>query len=223
MDAVLELKGVSKRDKTGRSILHGLDLMVKRTERICIHGDRDELAALARVIGGIDRPEAGEVYLLGQQLNEMDDRTLATLRGEHIGYVSRDPGLWAELTVLENTAMPLTAAGVHRYDRADAAFAALETVGMEYAAHVYPKSLSLCELRLAALARALVRAPALLVLEDALAGLDRQEADRFADAVERRWAKDGFGLLYLAGDTNKTIRTDKTLALLYGRLQGDGI
>ena len=223
MDTVLELKGISKRDGAGRSVLHGLNFMVKRTERVCVQGDRDELTALARVIGGIDRPETGEVYLLGLRLNEMDDGTIAAFRGEHIGHASCDPGLWSELTVLENTAMPLTVAGVYRRERVEAAFAALEAVGMAYAAHVYSKSLSLCELRLTALARALVHAPELLVLEDALAGLDQRETDRFVDTLERRWISDGFALLYLTGDANKKIHTDKTLALMYGQFQGAGI
>lgn len=221
MDTVLELKNIWKRDRTGRSVLRGGGLLLNRGERVCVLCEAAAGARLAALAAGLERPDSGEALVLGRELAALLPEAAAEFRGANIGRLSGEPYFWRGLTVLENTAMPLTVRGIP--DRERTALAVLETAGVAYAARNYPGSLSPGELRLAALARALVRHPALLILEDADAGLDRRETARFRETLERMWAADRFAVLSVTSRGIDPIPADRTLYLAYGHLGGEAI
>ncbi len=221
MEAVLELKNVTCRDRSGRTVLRRIDMELGRGERLRVLGGRGELAALAMVAGGVYGPDSGEALILGRRVYEMEAWEAAAYRSGSVGYASGAPGFWRGLTVLENAAMPLTVRGASRREREAAAWEALETVGMGYAAHVYPKSLTVCELRLAALARAAVSEPPLLVLEDVLEGLDYLEADRTAKAIQSVWEAGQSALLILAERDEGLVAADRTVSIAFGSIGGE--
>ncbi len=195
MEPVLTMKNISAYGPDGRALVPPTDLTVLPGERVRVVTERPRFEALARIIGGLRPPDSGEVCLAGGA-----------------GYVSPEPGFWEELTVLDNVGLPLLAAGVPKRERRDAALAELTSVGLGYAAHTYPRGLGLCERRLAALARALVMRPALLILADPTSMLDEKETARFSGALAGRWEAAGLTVLYRAG-SGQLIPADRTIDL----------
>ena len=209
MESVLTLRNITAYDKNGRELLPPTDMTVFPGERIRVIAERPRFEALAHISGGLIDPDNGEIELLGQSLWEWHPLE----RAAHIGYMSPDPGFWDDMTILNNTALPLIAAGIPRREREDIALAMLENMGIGYAAHTYPKSLSLGEQRLAALARALVRGPELLILTDPISRLDEKEAARFMNVLAGRWEAARFAVLYCTWNGCEIIPTDKTIDL----------
>ena len=191
MEPILTLQNISAYDGMGRALLPPMDLTIFPGERVRVITERPRFEALAEIIGGLREPDSGEATLDGQ-----------------VGYMAPEPGFWKGMTVLDNTALPLLATGIPRRERRDAAMDALESVGLGYAAHTYPKSLSLGEQRLAALVRALVKKPALLILTEPTSMLDEKETERFVDALTDRWEKDGSAVLFCGSGI---IPADKTI------------
>ncbi len=189
----MTLQGISAYGPDGRALVPPTELTVQPGERVRIIMEPTRFEALARIVGGLTEPDNGEVILNGT-----------------VGYMSPDAGFWEDMTVLDNTALPLTSAGVSRYERRDAAFDVLDSLGIGYAAHIYPQSLGLCERRLAALARALVKAPTILLLADPASMLDERETGRLVSAVMARWEADKFAVLYCGSEI---IPADQTIVL----------
>ena len=160
------------------------------------------LAALSSPLGHYELPMYMPLFIFA-----VTGSGEAALDGQ-VGYMASEPGFWKSMTVLDNVGLPLMADGVTKWERRDAAMDALESVGLDYAAHTYPKSLSLGEQRLAALARALVKKPALLILTEPTSMLDEKETERFVDALTDRWKKDGSAVLFCG---NGIIPADKTI------------
>ncbi len=196
MEPVLTLQNISAYDAAGRALVPPVSLAVLPGERVRVIAERPRFEALARVVGGLTDPDSGEA-----------------VRNGPVGAMFPEPDFWDELSVLDNAAIPLTVAGISVRERRDAALEALESVGLGYAAHTYPRSLSLCEKRLAALARALVGRPALLLLAEPTSMLDEKETLRFLSALTARWAADRFAVIY-SGPA--ILPPDKTLRLQEG-------
>ena len=206
MEPILTLKNVSDYGPDGRALVPATDFVVMPGERVRVLTERPRFEALAQIIGGLASPDSGEVDLLGQPLHDWPPLD----RAAHIGYMPPDPGFWEDMTVLDNTALPLMAAGVPKWERRDAAMDTLESLGIGYAAHTFPRSLGLCEQRLAALGRALVTGPTLLILADPTSMLDEKEAGRCVSALMTRWEADKFAVLYCG---REIIPADHTIAL----------
>ncbi len=196
MGPVLTLQNVSAYDANGRALVPPVSLAVLPGERVHVLAERPRFDALARIVGGLADPDSGEAAVCGP-----------------VGHMSPEADFWEDLTVLDNAALPLTVAGVSKRERRDAALAALESVGLGYAAHTYPKSLGLCEQRLAALARALVGKPALLLLAEPVSMLDEKETARFISALTERRTADRFAVIYSGPEI---LPPDRTLRLQEG-------
>ena len=196
MEPILTLQNISAYDGTGRALLPPMDLTIFPGERVRVLTERPRFEALAEIAGGLREPDSGEAAMDGP-----------------VGYMAPEPGFWKSMTVLDNVGLPLMADGVTKWERRDAAMDALESVGLAYAAHTYPKSLSLGEQRLAALAQALVKKPALLILTEPASMLDEKETARFSSALAGRWEAAGLAVLYRAGSGREPIPADRTIDL----------
>ena len=217
MEAVLELRGVVKLAERGNPVLRRGDLTMDEGERICISGlSADERAALARLIGGLTDPDEGTITVLGHELRSLSDRERAALRNRHIGYASHAPGFWRDMTVLQNIVTPLSLRGVPRTGQRERGLTVLESFGLAYAAFAYPRGLSPYETRIAALARAVITEPALLILDDVFTGLDEKETDKLADALNSLDRK--MSILALSGSAVGALSACSTIQTEYGRI-----
>lgn len=222
MDEAIRIVDAAVYSGYGRALLDGVSLTVCKGECVrVLCAEPESRQTLARLIGGMERPSTGQVYVLGHAICEMTEQEAAAFRNKHIGYVSSARDFWQELTVLENVALPLAVRGVSFEVREAAALNALAAASIGYAAHVYPRSMTIGEQRLAALARALVTQPEILLLDDALTGLETDYAQRFATVLQICWEDRHFTLLSFTGDINHEIHTTKTVFLERGKIKGE--
>lgn len=217
MEKALELSCVVKLDELGNAVLRRVDLIMDEGERICISGlSADERAALAQLIGGLTDPDDGSVTVLGHELRSLSDWERAALRNRQLGYASHAPGFWRDMTVLQNIVMPLSLRGLPRTEQRERGLTVLEGLGLSYAAFAYPRGLSPYETRIAALARAVITAPELLILDDVFTGLDEKETDKLADALNSLDRKTG--ILALSGSAAGALSACSTIHIEYGRI-----
>jgi len=220
MREVIRLGNVVRLNADGHRALGGVSLCVHKGERVRILGAPGSgKTALARVIAGTERPHSGGVHVMGEPVYDMTEDKAAVFRNRHIGYIPRVPAFWDGLTVLDNVTMPLSIRGVSASRRAKAGKEHLGTLGLLYAAHASPMRLLPYELRLAAIARALVTQPEILLLDEILAGLNAKEASKLADTLQVLWKFGGYTLLSLTADAGDAIQADRTITLDHGKNQ----
>ena len=167
--AVLRLSGLRKSYNEGlpneAEVLHGLDLLLERKDFAALIGPSGSgKSTLLNLIGLLDQPSAGELYLLGEPTRTMDDAGRTRLRGESIGFVFQFHHLIQAFSALDNVLMPL----MLRHGRpspgaVDRARGLLAAVGLEKYAQTRPNQLSGGQQQRVAIARALVTEPALLL------------------------------------------------------------
>jgi putative ABC transport system ATP-binding protein len=191
------------------NILRGLDLRVRRGEAAGLVGPSGSgKTSLLMLLAGLERPSGGALHVAGQDLAAMGEDALARFRREHIGIVFQAFHLVPTMTALENVAVPLEFAG--RADAFARAEASLRGVGLGHRLGHYPGQLSGGEQQRAALARAVVAEPPLLLADEPTGNLDRGTGAQVMDLI--------FGLRERLGTTLLLITHDPALAERCGRV-----
>ena len=140
---------------------------------------------LLNMIAAIDRPTAGELLVLGQNIFKFSDSQSAKWRNEHIGYVFQTFNLIPVLTAFENVEMPLLLTKLNTQQRKDHVMTALKLVGLEDRVHHLPKQLSGGQEQRVAIARAIVSDPTLLLADEPTGDLDSQSATDVLEILKR--------------------------------------
>jgi heme ABC exporter ATP-binding subunit CcmA len=190
-------------------VLRGIDLEVRRGDVLVVVGPNGAgKTTLLRVLAGLARPSAGEVRVLGRKL----ERTAPEAR-RPIGFVSHQSLLYDDLTLAENVAFAARLYGMAR-PRA-AAMHALQSVELAERAHQRPRELSRGLLQRAAVARALVHDPLLLLLDEPFTGLDVPAAERLRELLVERQRR-GLGLLLVTHHLEEAWDLATRVAVLSG-------
>lgn len=185
--ALLEARGL-RRSFGGLRVLRGIDLVVRPGEAVVVAGPNGAgKTTLLRLLAGLMRPEAGDVRVLGRPVRGDD----ASGRRE-LGFVSHQSLLYDDLTLAQNLAFVARLYGLER--PADVARAALETAGLESRADESPRRLSRGMAQRAAIARALLHAPRVLLLDEPFTALDAAWAERLRADLAARLAE-GLGMV----------------------------
>ncbi|VAW97035.1 Lipoprotein-releasing system ATP-binding protein LolD [hydrothermal vent metagenome] len=177
---IIECQNLTKTYKEGPvpvEVLKGISLSVAEGEQIAIVGASGSgKSTLLHLLGGLDVPTAGDIYVDGLNMGELDDNARGSLRNRTLGFVYQFHHLLMEFTALENVAMPLLVRGDAVASAKQAAFEILEKVGLKHRIEHKPAELSGGERQRAAIARALVSHPKCVMADEPTGNLDHKTA-----------------------------------------------
>jgi len=187
--AAMRAEGLKKVFRSGASelvLFDNLSFEVKPGEMLAIVGESGTgKSSLLHILGTLDRPSAGDVYCAQLRLSTLSENAAADFRNREIGFVWQFHYLLPEFTALENVAMPLLMRGAPKSQAEQEASAWLKEVGLEARAHHRAGELSGGEQQRAALARALITKPKLLLADEPTGDLDSHTADSVFELIAR--------------------------------------
>jgi lipoprotein-releasing system ATP-binding protein len=220
--AVLSARGVQRSFREGSStleVLCGVELEVQRGERLAIIGASGSgKTTLLQILGGLDRPDGGQVLVGGQDLHAISERERGALRNRSIGFIYQFHHLLPEFSALENVAMPLLVRRESVSSAAAQARALLSRVGLAQRLNHKPYQLSGGERQRTAVARALVTTPQLVLADEPTGNLDGANAAQVFALMLELNRELGTSLVVVTHDPRLAARMDRVLELDGGRL-----
>ena len=176
-------------------------------------------STLLHLCGAMDQPTAGTVRLEGVALGDLDDDGLTRIRRDRVGFVFQFFNLLPTLTVLENVALPVLLAGGRSAVVEPAARTLLDRVGLGSRAHHYPRQLSGGEMQRAAVARALIHRPALLIADEPTGNLDSENGRLVLDLLAGLNRDLGVTLLLATHDRDIATAASRVVRMRDGRIE----
>jgi putative ABC transport system ATP-binding protein len=200
--------------------LRGVDLTVARGEFVALVGPSGSgKSTVLNLIGGLDRPTSGQVWINGTELSASDERTLTQHRRRHVGFVFQSFNLLPRLTAEENVALPLMFSDVSERERRARARALLGRVGLEHRLEHRPTQLSGGEQQRVAIARALVAEPALLLADEPTGNLDTTTGAEIMALLKKLNQEGGLTLLVVTHDAEVAAFADRVIELRDGQVE----
>jgi lipoprotein-releasing system ATP-binding protein len=222
---VLRLEGLTKDYGTEVvvRVLHGVDLEMRRGEFAALMGPSGSgKSTLLNLVGLLDRPTAGKVWLGGQDTSLLDDAGLSRARGGTLGFVFQFHHLLPAFTALENVVMPLYAAAGRREPwMEERALGLLSEVGLLDQARKRATQLSGGQQQRVAVARALAARPTLVLADEPTGNLDSHASDEVFALLRRGAAEERCTFLVVTHDSRLADRCDRIVRLVDGRIVSD--
>ncbi len=219
----LEARGIQKTFRQGPKdvhVLHDVNLQLAAGRSLAIVGVSGAgKSTLLHILGGLDKPDRGEVLVEGQSIWELSSADRGQMRNRTMGFVYQFHHLLPEFTALENVAMPLLIRGMKSADAAARAAEILDKVGLSARLHHKPGELSGGERQRAALARALSGSPRVVLGDEPTGNLDERTADHVYGLLLELNRELKTSLLLVTHDKRLAARMDQRLELHMGCLQ----
>ncbi|MBW8283686.1 MAG: ABC transporter ATP-binding protein [Rhizobium sp.] len=201
-------------------VLKNIDLRIGEGEAVGIVGPSGSgKSTLLMVLAGLERLDTGEIHVNGAPLHDLGEDALADFRGKNIGIVFQSFHLIANMTALENVAIPLELANVR--NPFDIARRELEAVGLGERLGHYPGQLSGGEQQRVAIARALAPSPAVLIADEPTGNLDTETGRQIADLLFAQQAERGMTLVLVTHDLALASRCSRQVRVASGRIAAD--
>jgi len=202
------------------SVLEDVSLDIKRGECIAIMGRSGAgKSTLLHLLGGLDQPNHGEVWLNGHSLTRMSERQRGLQRNQLLGFVYQFHHLLPEFTALENVAMPLLLRGISKQTIYEKAVALLERVGLQQRQSHKPGQLSGGERQRVAIARALVTEPSCVLADEPTGNLDKDNAANILSLITELNNELKASFIIVTHEQALAAQMDRVLTLEGGRLQ----
>jgi len=223
---VLRASGLRKQFKEGSNtleVLHDVELTIGQGERVAIVGvSGSGKTTLLQLLGGLDLPSHGSVAILGKQMSSLTDAERGELRNRAVGFVYQFHHLLPEFSALENVSMPLLVRRMPAHEARQMATDILARVGLSERLRHRPSQLSGGERQRAAVARALVTRPALVLADEPTGNLDGRNAAAVFELMLELNREFGTSLVVVTHDPNLARRMDRVLTLERGTLVDSG-
>ena len=222
-EAVVRAEGLGKTYREGglnTRVFEGLDFAVAPGETVAILGASGAgKSTLLHLLGGLDTPTAGEVYVTGQKMSALSDAARGRLRNGALGFVYQFHHLLPEFTALENVMLPVLLGQADVKQANARARELLEAVGLGHRLEHKPGELSGGERQRAAVARALVNRPACVLGDEPTGNLDEKTAATVFELMLALNREQGTSLVVVTHDRSLARRLDRVLELHEGRLR----
>jgi putative ABC transport system ATP-binding protein len=222
---VIEVQEVERVYRLGEDVevraLAGVSLRIARGEFVAIMGSSGSgKSTLMHILGCLDAPTGGRYLLDGVDVRDIPEDELADLRNRRIGFVFQSFNLVARTTALANVELPLAYAGLGRRERRARAIAALAAVGMEDRLHHLPSELSGGQQQRAAVARAIVTDPAIVLADEPTGNLDSRSTEEILGIFARLNAE-GRTVVLITHESDVAARARRVVRLGDGRVLSD--
>jgi putative ABC transport system ATP-binding protein len=214
---VYSVRGLTRIYRTGPDevhVLRGVDLDLFAGELVALLGPSGSgKSTLLNLLGGLDRPDGGQIGFRGEDLTRLDDRALALYRRRHVGFVFQFYNLIPSLTARENVELACDAA-----ERPIAAAEALELVGLGSRMDYFPGQMSGGEKQRAAVARAIAKRPEILLCDEPTGAVDSKTGVQVLEAIERCSLELGALTVVVTHNSAIAAMADRVLLLADGRI-----
>ena len=218
---MIEVKNVTKRYEGKRTVhaLRDVSLRIEKGEMVATMGPSGSgKSTLLNIIGGLDRPSDGSIFIDGVEIERLDDDSLTRLRREKIGFVFQFFNLLPTLNAQENVALPLHLARVSRREAAARSVAMLELVGLADRQEHLPDELSGGEQQRVAMSRALVLRPPLILADEPTGNLDSRNGEEVLSLFKRLQSQFNTTVMMVTHDSRAATFCDRILQMQDGRM-----
>jgi putative ABC transport system ATP-binding protein len=223
-DAMIVIRNLTREYDMGGEVvraLRGVDVTIRRNEFVAIMGPSGSgKSTLMNMIGCLDTPTAGEYWLNGYRVSELDDDALARIRNKEIGFVFQTFNLLPRATALHNVELPLVYAGIRSRERRDRAVHALTQVGLQDRMEHKPNELSGGQRQRVAIARALVNQPSIILADEPTGNLDSATGEEIMALCEELH-RNGQTIVLVTHEPDIAAHAKRRIHLLDGRIARD--
>jgi len=224
--AVIELRDVAKTYRSGAlevEALKGVNLRIEQGEFVAIIGPSGSgKSTLMHIVGCLDVPTSGQLVLAGEDVADFDEDRLADVRNRYIGFVFQQFNLLPYMTAVRNVELPLVYSGVEPAERRELAMRALDLVGLGNRARHRPGELSGGQQQRAAIARALVTEPVLLLADEPTGNLDSSSTGEILELLTELHGA-GRTIVLITHEPNVAARAERVVEILDGQLSVLGL
>ncbi|TAN43916.1 MAG: ABC transporter ATP-binding protein [Candidatus Methanoperedens sp.] len=224
METIMELQDVWKIYRMGEfdiPALQGIDLTIKTNEFVAITGPSGcGKSTMLNMIGCLDMPTRGKVFLEGKDISTFKSDELARIRGKKIGFIFQAFNLYPTLTALENIQLPMRIHEIPEKDVADTSKKLLDTVGLSDRKAHFPAQLSGGQQQRVSVARALSTSPSILLADEPTGNLDTKSGGEIMD-VFKRLNNEGLTIVMITHDPRIAGYAGRIVKMLDGKIVGE--
>ena len=221
-DNIIEIRDITKVYIMGEEelyALNGVTLNIERNEYVAIMGPSGSgKSTLMNVVGCLDTATSGEYILNGNNVSELDDDELATIRNKEIGFVFQTFNLLPRINALQNVELPLIYSGMSKAEREEVAEEALINVGLGDRMLHKPNELSGGQRQRVAVARALVNNPSIILADEPTGNLDTKTSYEIMDLLDELWTK-GNTIILVTHEDEIAQRANRIIRLRDGLIE----